>query len=284
MTQSKEKALRRNLIISYRGAIIASLLALSATAISYQPAFTEAEGNLDWVISSKDWVGGEPIDPSEEWKISFGGRLYDKWYSALNSPVLPSKTHPAYPENGKNKGTESWRCKECHGWDYKGKDGVYGEGSHFTGITGLQQLAGSDPAKIPQILTDETHGYTKEMIPEFAMEAIAIFLTKGQYDTDDYINIKTGKVDGDPKRGKIFYQNVCAACHGFDGKAIDFLEGSGGKTGSGEYVGTIANKNPRELLHKILNGQPGEPMPALRILSLKEVINILAYTQQLPVK
>jgi mono/diheme cytochrome c family protein len=250
----------------------------------YRPAFSEAEGNLDWVISSEDWIGGEPIDPSEEWKISFGGRIYDKWYAALNSPQLPSKTHPAYPESGKNGGTESWRCKECHGWDYKGKDGAYGSGNHFTGIPGLRQIAGTDPEKIPEILTDETHGYTTEMIPEFAMEAVGIFLTRGQYDTDRYIDKASGKVDGDPKRGKIFYQNVCAACHGFDGKAINFLQGKEGDKGPGAYVGTVANSNPRELLHKILNGQPGQPMPALRILPFKDVINILAYAQQLPVK
>ena len=282
MAQSKQRALRRRFILGYRWAVFASLLAISATTIRHQPAFAEAEGNLDWVISSEDWVGGKPVDPSEEWKTSFGGRLYDKWYGALNSPMLPTKTHQAYPESGEFAGADTWRCKECHGWDYKGKDGVYDKGKHFTGIPGLRQLAGTDPEKIPEILTDETHGYTKKMIPEFAMEAVALFLTKGQHDTDLYIDRKTGKVDGDPTRGKIFYQNVCAACHGFDGKAINFLEGKTGQEGPDEFVGTIANNNPWELLHKIVNGQPGEPMPALRVLSFKDVINILAYAQKLP--
>lgn len=28
-----------------------------------------------------------------------------------------------------------------HGWDYMGKDGVYGKGGHFTGIKGIQGAA-----------------------------------------------------------------------------------------------------------------------------------------------
>ena len=34
-------------------------------------------------------------------------------------------------------GADTWRCKECHGWDYAGKDGAYGSGDHRTGIVGV---------------------------------------------------------------------------------------------------------------------------------------------------
>jgi len=37
-------------------------------------------------------------------------------------------------------------------------------------------------------------------------------------------------------------------------------------------------------LHKIRNGQPGMPMPALRVLPVQTLVDILAYTQTLPMK
>ena len=44
--------------------------------------------------------------------------------------------------------------------------------------------------------------------------------------------------------------------------------------------------NPWEVMHKILNGQPGEPMPGLRALPDAEriIVDIMAHTQTLPKK
>jgi len=43
-----------------------------------------------------------------------------------------------------------------------------------------------------------------------------LFLSKGQIDTDQYIDRKTRKVRGDIKKGGQAYQTVCVICHGFD--------------------------------------------------------------------
>jgi thiosulfate dehydrogenase len=51
-----------------------------------------------------------------------------------------------------------------------------------------------------------------------------------------------------------------------------------------EYVGTIGASNPWEMMHKILNGQPGSPMPAWRVFDLQTAVDVLAYSQTLPVK
>ncbi len=71
--------------------------------------------------------------PTNIWAISRGGQLYDKWWAVIEADA-PKTTHPAYPAAGKKKGSTTWRCKECHGWDYKGRDGkthaekgMYGE-------------------------------------------------------------------------------------------------------------------------------------------------------------
>ena len=56
----------------------------------------------------------------------------------------PKGTHPAYPKAGKQKDSTTWRCKECHGWDYKGLDGAYAKGSHFSGTKGVRGVADID--------------------------------------------------------------------------------------------------------------------------------------------
>ena len=47
-------------------------------------------------------------------------------------------------------------------------------------------------------------------------------------------------------------------------------------------LGNIAKNNPWEALHKILNGHPDEEMPALRVLDIQVLVNVLAYIQTLP--
>ena len=62
-----------------------------------------------------------------------------------------------------------------------------------------------------------------------------------------------------------------------DGRAINFHDGA-----PPEYVGTVGRKNPWEALHKVINGHAGEAMPALRVIGLDILTDILAYIQTLP--
>ncbi len=205
------------------------------------------------VMPSRDWLGGIPEAPTEDWAVAFGGRLYDNWALAVDVDA-PDETHPAYPPWGKKKGAATWRCKECHGWDYLGRDGVYGKGSHYTGILGLRQLVGKNPTIVEKVIRDELHGYTLEQISAAAGERLALFVTRGQHEIEQYVNMETRKAHGDAGLGGRIFQNVCAACHGFDGMALNF------KTDENpEFIGTVANKAPWETLHKVRNGHPGVP-------------------------
>ena len=118
-------------------------------------------------------------DPSDVWAIARGGQLYDKWYAVLERDP-PKQTHPAYPADAKKKGSSTWRCKECHGWDYKGVDGAYAKGSHRTGIKGVRGVAGLPTEEIHDIIMNKMHSFTTEMMPHSAMEKLALFLSKGQ--------------------------------------------------------------------------------------------------------
>lgn len=207
-------------------------------------------------------------------KLAMGGILYDNWPSELGVKIV--STHPSYPAEGKKKGETTWRCKECHGWDYKGVAGAYSKGSHFSGIKGIRAYANQDPKGIVKVLQDDTHALGK-MVDDDALEALSLFVAYGQIDTDLYIDRATKKSIGDPANGGRIYLSTCTKCHGLDGTDINF------KTEEKPvYVGTAANDNPWETLHKIRWGHPGSQMISLLFLDLKEQLDVLAFCQTLP--
>ncbi len=245
-----------------RFALIAA--AALATAMSFGPALAQEN------------VEAHAHDVTDIWDIARGGQLYDKWWAVIEADE-PEATHPAYPAAGKKSGSATWRCKECHGWDYRGKDGAYASGSHFTGIAGIRGVEGMDVDRLHDIIMDETHGFTDREMPHSAMEKLALFLSRGQLDTERYIDRESKVARGNPRRGAQFFQTICAVCHGFDGKEINFKDAD-----DPEYVGTVARHNPWEALHKIRFGQPGVGMIALIALDIDTLVDILAYTQTLP--
>lgn len=207
-----------------------------------------------------------------------GGRLYDKWF-AENKAAKPSTDHPAYIKDGKYGKENSWRCKECHGWDYKGKDGIYGSGDRFTGIKGIRAARSKGSAELENMLRAAPHSYTKDMISDAELKRLVAFLRDGQHDADRYIDRKSGAVKGSVPRGAAVFQTTCAACHGFDGRLLNW----GTKDEPG-YIGTEANKFPAEVLHKIRNSHPGAAMINLRALPLQDAVDLLAYARTLPIK
>ena len=209
--------------------------------------------------------------------ITRGGALYDNWYGELGKEP-PKETHPAYPKAGKQKGASTWRCKECHGWDYKGAAGAYGKGSHYSGIVGIRNMTHAPIGTTVAILKNKTHGLG-QLIPEKDLEALAHFVAHGQIDMDVYIDRPPKKARGDPARGERIFQTTCARCHGSDGKLVNF-----GTPKDPEYIGTVASENPWEALHKIRMGQPGVPMISMLAFDIRDHVDTLAYAQTLPQK
>ena len=254
------------------GCLPAVLLALAVS----MPAAAQEEKDYENKGFYQSYIFGAPDKPSEAWLLAYGGRLYDMWWAVLFVDP-PESTHPSYPEDGSQSGPTTWRCVECHGWDYRGKDGYYAEGEHATGITGIRSMAGADPADVAKILRDSTHRYSAAMIPDDALETLALFVSKGQVDMPALVDAETGKVRGNAERGQRIFQNLCAICHDFDGQAWITGEEDGLSN-----IGQIAVNAPWRALHKIMNGQTYADMPALRALDLDTVLDVLAYSQTLP--
>lgn len=214
-------------------------------------------------------AGGVAWAAETESVIAHGGRLYDKWFGE-NKAEKPTADHPAYPvKDGKYGKDASWRCKECHGWDYLGAAGAYKEGGHATGIKGIAESAGKDPAAIATLLRDGTHGYTEAQLSNDDVNALALFVSKGQIDMSKFVGAD-GKPIGDGAKGEAYFNTICAGCHGVDGKKVKDAP-----------LGAVAD-NAREMMHKILNGQPGESMPALRALDHQVAADIAVHLQTFP--
>lgn len=212
--------------------------------------------------------------------IKLGGLLYDNWPKIKKVKV--SGNHPAYPAMAKKKGGDTWRCKECHGWDYIGKDGRYKKGSHYTGIKGVYGARTKSPEELYGALTSAKmkHDFSGYLTDSDTW-ALVRLIREGLIDIGTAINAD-GSAKGNPDKGKPLFESSCAdaACHGVDGNKADFEKKKGGIQG----VGWLANDNPQETLHKIRWGHPGTRMPSAIVddkLSDAETIDILSYAQTL---
>lgn len=245
---------------------LAALTALASAATADRASHDSA---------AQEFVHGRPADASEAWTLAAGGRIYDHWWDALDRPA-PQGTHPSYPASGKQSGPATWRCKECHGWDYKGRDGRYASGSHATGIKGIDGAAGRSPAEIAALLRAPVHAYTPQMLSDEELARVAAFVSRGQHDMAAVVDA-AGRPKGNLARGREVFQTVCAACHGFDGRQLNW-----GTREEPAYIGTEAAKLPDEVLHKIRNSHPGAAMVNLRAFPLSDAVDVLAYAATLP--
>ena len=157
----------------------------------------------------------------ENGDVARGGALYDQWWAVTGS-AAPATEHPLWasrPDTNSNTrtGADTWRCKECHGWDYKGVAGVYGSGSHRTGIAGIFDTAKTAQEVFDLIKTD--HAYGAAGLSDTHIWDLTRFVLEGQIDTDGIIDA-AGSFMGDTQTGQILYDSgigtnlACAVCHG----------------------------------------------------------------------
>ena len=247
----------------------------------------------------------------EEASGSRGGVLWDAWWE-VNGAAKPGTTNSLYatnPAGSTRTGADTWRCKECHGWDYKGRDGAYGTGSHRTGFPGVmaasartvQQLIDMIGAGLPASGGAAVSGHAFEgsgLLSSADVKDLALFIKEEMVDDADSISYVTKRSKGSATAGAALFAGNCATCHGASGMRINF--GMHDPVPATEYVGDLARDNPFELAHKIRFGQPGSDAAALELqaerglvtghmpskfdaaYSETAVANIVAYCQGLP--
>ncbi|MCK5648970.1 MAG: cytochrome c [Gammaproteobacteria bacterium] len=219
------------------------------------------------------FVEANELALSDDYSVTRGGRLYDKWFKINENGIKPEGENPVYPDTGKYKGNKhsDFRCKECHGWDYQGKDGQYGNGKHYTGFKGVLDAKNMSSKQLIKILRDSNHNFSNDMLSHRDVNDTINFLQKGTIDMSRFIS-ENGEPKGDLKLGEAYYQTICSGCHGLEGKDED----------TAPPLGELANKNPWEVLHKIRMGQPKAEMPALYSLDPQVAVDIVKYLRVLP--
>jgi thiosulfate dehydrogenase len=234
-------------------------------------------------IPSSTVVAGKAGDSNDysEAETKNGALLYDNWPKITKAEL--EGNHPLYPADAKKSGKSTYRCKECHGWDYIGNKGRYSKGSHYTGIEGVYDERSESPADLYEDLTDadDSHDFSRYLSEKEIWDLVK-FLREGLAPIEKVIDDQ-GKAKGDSANGIVLYTANCSSCHGDDGDAIDF----NGKKEGIQGVGWLANKNPQESIHKIRWGHPGSDMPSMIVdagLTEQEAIDILAYSQMLGAK
>jgi len=238
---------------------------------------------------SPSWGDGPVDHPPEQYdqkiftekmRISRGGQLYDNWWKTTDNGDKPGQNHPLWKLQNKNtrKGYSTWRCKECHGWDYRGKEGAYGKGSHYTGFDGVYEASQTLPVKeLINILngsTNKDHDFSRHLSDNDIAD-LALFLKKGTMDLAILLNS-----EGDYNAGRDFYRvNCMTECHGPEGMALNF-----GSEEKPQFIGSVAEKNPWEFIHKARTGQPGTRMSSgiLNEWTDDDFRNLLTYSRSLP--
>jgi len=241
----------------------------------------DGQGNFD-VLGEAIVMNDKGVPEPVVSNVAVGGRLYDKWYAVAEGASEPTEDQALWATQSTNtrSGKDTWRCKECHAWDYQGPEGAYSSSSsHYTGFTGLIEASSMSVAEVLDILSgggNADHDFSTVMGDD-DLAALADFIAEGGVvDVSGYINSDKTITGADTDNGQTLYDASCAMCHGSDGLSLDF--------GGGDGVGTLANGNPQETLHKIRFGHPGSAMPSGvgNGWTLQESIDVLAYSQTLP--
>jgi mono/diheme cytochrome c family protein len=213
-----------------------------------------------------------------------GAQLYDSWFAALGVDPPPGNM-PLWSRQSTNtrSGADTWRCSECHGWDYQGSQGAYASGSHYTGFPGVMQALQN--MSVDEVMgqlrgqKDPAHDFSK-YIDDAHLEQLATFLKLGLIDDSQYIDSTSLKViGGDLQHGQQLFQQTCARCHGKDGTEKVFRT-----EGIDEYLGSVANRDPWRFLHRTRFGVAGTDMPIGYELGWipADGRDVLKYVQTLP--
>jgi thiosulfate dehydrogenase len=221
--------------------------------------------------------------------IASGGALYDRFWSVTGGPE-PTLSHPLWSSRPDQTcdtltGAKTWRCKECHGWDYRGVAGGYRSGIHRTGFPGMLGTTRSPREVFDLIKTD--HAYGAVGLSDSLIWDLTKFVFEGVIDARSIIDSTGAFFTGDIRHGELLFNIgigsglACTSCHGFDGLTPPpgadpnvFIQ----------YPGRVANLDPWEFQHRVRFGKAGKTMPSTATDggTLQDVADVGAFVRTLP--
>jgi mono/diheme cytochrome c family protein len=213
-----------------------------------------------------------------------GGRLYVSWDQVTNLSTQSIPQHPLWPAATPNQvpGAITWRCVNCHGWDYKGSDGkTLGAIFRTQGYPGLFNYTAAPIEEIVPALAGEInpdHDFSK-YLTQRDLRDLAAFISSGLVLPNLIADPETFQVQGTVSVGEDTYNSFCRSCHGVEGERINFTT-----VQEPTYLGDIAWDNPWLIAHNIRYGHIASQVPAAARLGItfSQQLDIIAYTQTLP--
>jgi len=246
----------------------------------------------------------EELDATTKASVIRGGRLYDNWFTeggktefAVENPMAKfmngfSATSPIapYADFAALEKPDQYRCNTCHGYEYLGVEFYGGSIMNAADNKTLEEIRsyikdGFSLSFAGDTATVHNFGASTIAIASRLTDAdiadLANFIKYGVLNVEEYFYSFAAIGNGDAGLGKTLYDGKaagCKGCHGVDGKLKDF-----DPTSATEYVGTIGQDNPTEMLHKIRFGHAGSEMPSIyeSELTTESAVDIMTYTQQL---
>jgi len=219
-------------------------------------------------------VNTNPVDPADQAAFNsangiYGAQLYDHVLNYI------SASQTDYPNNK----TDFFRCKSCHGWDLKGRNGVLinkkptanypiaatinlYDWAHSHSIREVFNAVKNTGGRIFSSAYDSTHPDYGKILSDAQIWDIVKFLKETSHKDSDFYDMTTtgnyptgtktfsniGK-GGDAAAGLVTYKAKCEICHGTDGKKIDIYC-------QGLFLGEMFRKDPHEMQHKAIWGMP----------------------------
>jgi len=229
--------------------------------IGFQPAGA-AEGGESGGLSKKRQLPAA-------WSESIGGQLYSDW------PLVmlfrgPFTKHPLWTGSPAAINTETWRCVNCHGWDYRGSAGVGGDLGVISNVPGLRHLVGADRRTVADGITRGEHGFAAKQLSADALQFLVDFLIEGQ-NAVVALAEKARRSGADAAAGRERYVSVCRVCHGPAGERLNL-----GSERFPDTLPTLARSKPWKFLHGVRFGHAGV-MPSFIMLEDSEFLNLLTY-------
>jgi cytochrome c553 len=217
-----------------------------------------------------------------------GGQLYDRWWALapyrgafepddgatgdrLDGKGGPNGNGTLNDAGGQpiaNDGHD-YRLKSFFGWDLRGAEGIYGpkyQNKLYVRVENLLARADLERASLVEMLRkgDDTLPAYGEVLSDEDLQHLAYFILRVRDGVlprpDQIFDLDQGapkgyrlRSGGDAERGRAFYADACARCHGADGKKKTFDDGR-------HSLGSHARTAAYEDWFKMLNGQPGTAM------------------------
>ena len=213
-----------------------------------------------------------------------GGRLYAAWDQLLGSPSPPLEQQPLWPtgSGGSVPPLLTWRCVNCHGWDYAGSSG-----SSLTGVyrtldyPSLFGVTADEPEEIFPILNG-VNNPDHDFIPPLAaqdLRDLAAFLSSSLVQPGLIADPNTAIASGTAVVGEIAYAEYCLSCHGAEGEKINL-----GTVNSPIFLGDLGWSNPWRIAHITRFGHVATRVPPASVfdLSFSQQIDIVTYIQTMP--